>query len=167
MTWEAGFVSGCGELPGRWWHLNDLNLGINSLNTWAQFSMNLASYKYRKSHCIEPFENANRECWVHMMTSSNGNIFPGYWPFVRGIHRPPMNAPHKGHWRGASMPSLFCAWANGWVNNPGAGNLGRHCVHYDVTVIIYLFEYSNSIWNLTSCSTSPLPYPQSISKAIM
>ena len=21
--------------------------------------------------------------------------FPRYWPFVRGIHRPPVNSPHK------------------------------------------------------------------------
>ena len=23
--------------------------------------------------------------------------FPRYWPFVRGIQRPPVNSPHKGH----------------------------------------------------------------------
>ena len=23
-----------------------------------------------------------------------------YWPFVRGIHRSPVNSPHKGQWRG-------------------------------------------------------------------
>ena len=28
--------------------------------------------------------------------------FPRYWPFVWGIHRPPVNSPHKGQWRGAS-----------------------------------------------------------------
>ena len=27
--------------------------------------------------------------------------FPRYWPFVRGIHRPPVNSPRKGQWRGA------------------------------------------------------------------
>ena len=27
--------------------------------------------------------------------------FPRYWPFVRGIHRWPVNSPHKGQWRGA------------------------------------------------------------------
>ena len=27
--------------------------------------------------------------------------FPSYWPFVRGIHRSPVNSPHKGQWRGA------------------------------------------------------------------
>ena len=29
-----------------------------------------------------------------MMTSSNGNIFPRYWPFVRGIHRSPVKWVH-------------------------------------------------------------------------
>ena len=29
--------------------------------------------------------------------------FPRYWPFVRGIHRSPVNSPHKGHWSGALM----------------------------------------------------------------
>ena len=31
--------------------------------------------------------------------------FLSYWPFVRGIHRWPMNSPHKGQWRGAM---IFC-----------------------------------------------------------
>ena len=43
--------------------------------------------------------------------------FPRYCPFVRGIHRSPVNSPHKGQWRGALMFSLICAWINGWVNN--------------------------------------------------
>ena len=59
--------------------------------------------------------------------------FPRYWPFVRGIHRSPANAPHKGQWRGALMFSLICAWVNGWVNNREAGDLRRHRAHYDVT----------------------------------
>ena len=42
--------------------------------------------------------------------------FPRYWPFVRGIHRSPVNSPHKGQWRGALMFSLICVWMNGWVN---------------------------------------------------
>ena len=39
--------------------------------------------------------------------------FPRYWPFVRGIHR----GLHR------------------WVNNGEAGDLRRHCAHYDVTVM--------------------------------
>ena len=62
--------------------------------------------------------------------------FPCYWTFVRGIHRSPVNSPHKGQWRGALMFSLICAWINPWVNNREAGDLRRHCFHYDVTVMI-------------------------------
>ena len=58
--------------------------------------------------------------------------FPRYWPFVWGIHRWPVNSPHKGQWRGALMFSLICAWINGWVNNGEAGDLRRHRPHYDV-----------------------------------
>ena len=48
--------------------------------------------------------------WRHRM-----KIFSRYWHFVRGIHRSPVNSPHKGQWRGALMSSLICAWTNGWV----------------------------------------------------
>ena len=58
-----------------------------------------------------------------------------YWPFVRGIHRSPVNSPHKGQWRGALMFSLLCAWLNGWVNNREAGDLRRYRAHYDVIVM--------------------------------
>ena len=60
--------------------------------------------------------------------------FPRYWPFVRGIHRSPVNSPHKGQWRRALMFSLNCVWINGWVNNREAGDVRRYRVH-DVIVI--------------------------------
>ena len=56
--------------------------------------------------------------------------FPCYWPCVRGIHRSPVNSPHKGQWRRVSMFALICAW----VNNGKAGALRRHRAHYDFTV---------------------------------
>ena len=65
--------------------------------------------------------------WRHQM--------PRYWPFVRGIHRWPVNSPHKGQWRGALMLSLICARIDGWVNNLKAGDLRRHCAQYSVTVM--------------------------------
>ena len=40
--------------------------------------------------------------------------FPRYWPFLRGIHRSPVNSPHKGQWRGALKFSLICTWINAW-----------------------------------------------------
>ena len=62
--------------------------------------------------------------------------FPRYWSFVQGIHRSPVNTPHKGQWRWALMLSLICAWINDWVNNREAGDLRRHRAHCDVTVMI-------------------------------
>ena len=56
--------------------------------------------------------------------------FPRYWPLVRGIHRSPVNSPHKGEWRGALTFSLICACINGWVNNREAGDLSGHRAHY-------------------------------------
>ena len=72
-----------------------------------------------------------------------------HWPFVRGIHRWPVNSPHKGQWRRALMFSLICAWTNSWANNREADDLRRyyncHCnllvfgknlygLHYYLTV---------------------------------
>ena len=64
--------------------------------------------------------------------------FPRYWPFVRGIHRWPVNSPHKGQWRGALMFYLICARINAWVNNGEAGDLRRHRAHYNVIVMTYI-----------------------------
>ena len=63
--------------------------------------------------------------------------FPRYWPFVRGIHRWPVNSPHKGQWCGAVMCSFICAWINGWVNDREPGDFRRHRAHYGVTLVIY------------------------------
>ena len=71
--------------------------------------------------------------------------FPRYWQFVRGIHRSPVNSPHKGQWRGALMFTLICARINGWVNNRKAGDLRRNHAHYDVSVMdnpkVSLFDF--------------------------
>ena len=61
--------------------------------------------------------------------------FTRNWPFVRGIHRSPVNSPHKGQWRGALMLFFICVWINGWVNNREAGDLRRYRAHCDVTVM--------------------------------
>ena len=61
--------------------------------------------------------------------------FPRYWPFARGIHRSPVNSPHKGQWRGALMFSLISAWMIDWVNNREAGDVRQHRGHYDVIVV--------------------------------
>ena len=58
--------------------------------------------------------------------------FPRYWPFVRGIHRSPVNSSHKGQWRGALMFPLICVWINDWVNSREAGDVRCYRAHYDV-----------------------------------
>ena len=55
--------------------------------------------------------------------------FPRYGPFVTGIHQWPVDSPHQGHWSGALMFCLICAWANDWANNRDAGDLRRHRAH--------------------------------------
>ena len=63
--------------------------------------------------------------------------FPRNWPFVRGIHRSPVNSPHKGQWRGALTFPSMCTWIHGCANNREAGDLRRHHAHYDVTVMLF------------------------------
>ena len=93
--------------------------------------------------CLPPLRPANGgdKCRFftghrgHILTSSNGNIFGAYLPFVRGIQRSPADSPLKGQWREALMFPLICAWINGWVNNREDGDFQRHRAHNDVTVI--------------------------------
>ena len=61
--------------------------------------------------------------------------FPRNCPFVRGIHRSPVNSPHKGQWRESLMFSLICGWINDWVNTREAGDLRCYRAHYDVIVM--------------------------------
>ena len=58
--------------------------------------------------------------------------FPRYWPSVRGIHRSPVNSPHKGQWRFGVFFDLRLnkrlwkqAW--GWWLVTTSGPLWRHC----------------------------------------
>ena len=69
------------------------------------------------------FHRCLHVAWRIMMTSSNGNIFPRYWPFVSGIHRSPVDSLHKGQWGEALMLSLICAWTIGRASNRDAGDL--------------------------------------------
>ena len=49
--------------------------------------------------------------------------------------------------------SLICAWLDGWVNNGEAGDLRRHRVHYDVTV---MKSYVHTMNSPKTHHTSPL-----------
>ena len=75
--------------------------------------------------------------WRHQMETLSALL-----PFVRGIHRSPVNSPHKGQWRGALMFSLICTRINSWVNNNATGDLRRHHAHYDV-IVMFRFIFLN------------------------
>ena len=99
----------------------------NSESIW-----NLSKWQYFAFREIKYWQGSNDSHddimkWKH---------FPRHWPFVRGIHRSPVNSPYKGQWRGAWLFSLICAWINGWVTNREAGDLRGHRNHYDVTVMV-------------------------------
>ena len=73
--------------------------------------------------------------------------FPRYWPFVRGIHRYPQKPETR------SFDVFFdLRLKNGWVNNRNAGDLRRHCAHFDVTV---MYEVDCSIMPFVAGSYLP------------
>ena len=60
--------------------------------------------------------------------------FPRYWPFVRGIHRSPLNSPHKVQWRGAfdvffdlRLNKRLNKQSQGWWFETPSFPLWRHC----------------------------------------
>ena len=130
-------------------------LSIPKLQRWSRWSLgmdtefhpifywacdSLSTLELKLNHVCKRGlrHSASQHFCLHVMiTSSNAwKHFPRCWPFVWGIHRFPVNSPHKGQRRGALMFSLICVWINGWVNNREAGDLRRYRAHYDVIVMV-------------------------------
>ena len=107
---------------------NDIcTLEVIILTSWVATQSNKVNYL--NSWCVIK--------WKH---------FPRNWPFVREIHRSPVNSPHKGQWRGALMFSLIWVWINDWVNNGEAGDLRRYRIHYDVTEMSWAYDADIFVW---------------------
>ena len=64
--------------------------------------------------------------------------FPRYWPFVRGIHRSPVNSPHKGQWRRALMFTLICCLNKRLCKQPWGW--------WFETLLCPLWRHSNECW---------------------
>ena len=113
--WQRSFQMSCRAMPNLWKVKNEAKVGPMSYFLFdmrqqrSYFSTTVLFFGY----IVYSFNHDDVIKWKH---------FPRYWPFVRGIHRSPVNSPHKGQWRGALMFSLICAWINGWVNNREAGD---------------------------------------------
>ena len=91
--------------------------------------------------------------------------FPRNWPFVRGIHLSPVDFPHKGQWRGASMFTLIYILLllhpnkrlskpsrRRWFETPlrplwrqciANGQVTHHCIH---SAQCGAFRLSNARW---------------------
>ena len=104
--WNCIFVS-CYDVPfgkrfygmpfgirfaDRWWW-NSMTFRITTPQNLGQ--MRAFTYTF-KQQCVKTSTVLSTFFFI-MMTSN----FPRYWLFVRGIHRSPVNSPHKGQWRGA------------------------------------------------------------------
>ena len=127
-TWwpEAGTIT----VTGPYWEM--AFFVTTSLIGWAQ-ALNQLWYSLIKTHNIIAVL-----CWWMPENGTYDDVikwkhFPRYWPFVRGIHRSPVDSPHKGQWRGALMFSLNCAlnkrlskqlW--GWWFDTPSRSLCRH-----------------------------------------
>ena len=116
------YISGCSRSEAMGRHC-PANWRSRSTTVCFTCARNIV-FQHKINFCVDVHDDVIK--WKH---------FPRYWPFVRGIHRSPVNSPHKGQWRGALMFSLICVWINGWVNNREAGDLRRNRTHYDVIVM--------------------------------
>ena len=125
MLYVTNNWSRWGMAPRKLSHAHKSSMAAGSVSTNPTLVIWRKTYSYKKFVCLEV-------SYLCMMTSSNGNIFSRYWPFVRGIHRSPVVSPHKGQWRGALMFSLICTRNL----NRDAGDLRRHHAHHDVTVMV-------------------------------
>ena len=86
------------------WHSSD---GIIVARSNQQSKIGTCFLKSQGANLLRCHEWASNEGghddvikWKHFLR---------YWPFVRGIHRLPVNYPHKGQWRETLMFSLICA----------------------------------------------------------
>ena len=103
-------------------------------------------------------QNKSQISRVHLLWHDdviNWKHFQLYWPFVRGIHRLPVNSPHKGQWRGALMFSLIFAWKKWlskqsrrlWFEVPSC-SLWRHCNELNcISFSCRLYTWSRGIFS--------------------
>ena len=102
--------------------------------------------------------DANSKIWYKYKITQDDVIkwkrFPRYWPLVGGIHRSPVDSPHKGQWCRALVLSLICTSTNGWAKNRDAGDLRSHRGHDDVTVIKQIHWETFRHWVIESACTA-------------
>ena len=102
---------------------------------------------HQELHCLfNYFQAHNKENTLLAFFVRHDDVikwkhFPRYCPFVWGIHRWPVNSPHKGQWLGALIFPLIYTGINSGANNREADDLRRYCTHYDVTVMRRILQW--------------------------
>ena len=118
------------RMTGGWWGGLAMNCKTRqtrreSCEFGASYIRSLRVYVSDEGHPCLLLDHDDVIKWKH---------FARNWPFVRGIHRSPVNSPHKGQWRGDLVFSLICAlnkrlstqsW--GWWFETPSHSLWRHC----------------------------------------
>ena len=102
-------------------HLNTAQSTKTTLLLTPTFCENVSVWMTKNYFCIH--KSRSISIFLSAITPNyhddviRWNHFPCYGPFVRVMHRSPVDSPHKGQWRRALMFSLICAWTNGWAND--------------------------------------------------
>ena len=81
--------------------------------------------------CNRQIELEYLSWWRHQMET-----FSALLAICAGIHRSPVNSPHKGPVTRSFDVFFISAQMKGWVNNGEAGDLRRNRAHYDVIVML-------------------------------
>ena len=117
---KGDIFSGASEQRGA--YLLGVDFPLDGGNSLRLDSFNLRAQPLRQAKCLP------RGLWKHVDVIK-WKHFPRHWPFVRGIHRSPVNSPHKGQWRGALMFSLNKRFSKSsrrsWFETPSR-SLWRH-----------------------------------------
>ena len=116
------------------WHFSSQNLchkHVNRVHSTSESYWSDISWRFSPRNVCHSYVNRMHFKLPDPEDVSISDAVSYYWPQV--------NSPHKGQWYGA----LICAWPNGWVNNREAGDLRRHRIHYDVTVMFIDYHMLN------------------------
>ena len=110
MCFKSPWATVCSKIYSGYQHRKHLSLIL--LACWTP---SIKGQTYRRFHVMTPYwavkylislAHPMLDQLIFHEDAIKWKHFPRYWPFVRGIHRSPMNSPHKGQWRGALVIEL-------------------------------------------------------------
>ena len=94
---------------------------------------------HEQHFCVVYFAITRHRLWITIMATTWLDFGVKMKFFVH------FSVIHLGQWRGALMFSLICAWIKGWVKGREAGDLRRHCSHYDIIVMAIYWVHGQYI----------------------